>query len=165
MKVKTLKNTLALVSLGALIVIAGIPLGAISDSGSVSRPAEVQRDTDIEKVLETDIATVSERRGRVYYADEANFAELVLSSDVPILVSFYADWCGPCRMLEPVLEELTRETQGARIVKVNIDDSPELTARYKITSIPSLRVFEDGEVVGEHQGLASKAELKKMLDT
>ena len=165
MKVKTLKSTLVLVSLGALIVIIGIPLGSISDSDSVPRPAEVQKDTDVEKAVETDIATVTERRGRVYHADEANFAELVLSSDVPILVSFYADWCGPCRILEPVLEELTRETQGVRIVKVNIDDSPELTARYKITSIPSLRVFEDGKVVDEHQGLASKAELKNMLDT
>ena len=162
MKLRTFKNTSVLVSLGALIVIVGISLGAISDSGWGPIPAEVQNGT--ETAEETYIDTATERRGRVYHADEANFAEVVLSSDVPILVSFYADWCGPCRMLEPVLEELAGEAKGARIVKVNVDDSPELTARYKITSIPSLRVFEDGEVVDEHQGLASKAELKKMMD-
>jgi thioredoxin 1 len=66
-------------------------------------------------------------------------------------------------MLAPVLEELAKETSDAKIVKVNVDESPRLAARYKIASIPSLKVFEDGEVVDDHVGLASKAKLEKML--
>jgi thioredoxin 1 len=66
-------------------------------------------------------------------------------------------------MLAPVLEELAKETKDAKIVKVNVDGSPRLAARYKINSLPSLKVFEDSEVVDEHVGLASKAKLKKML--
>lgn len=108
--------------------------------------------------------TATKQEGKVHYADEANFAELVLNSDAPVLVDFYADWCGPCRMVAPVLEELARDTTDANIVKVNVDHSPKLAERYGISSIPSLKVFEDGKVVDGHVGLASKARLKAMLD-
>lgn len=107
--------------------------------------------------------TATKPQGQVHHADETNFAELVLNSDVPVLVDFYADWCGPCRRIAPVLEELARETPDARIVKVNVDRSPPLAARYGIDSIPSLKVFEDGKVVDEQVGLASKVRLKAML--
>jgi thioredoxin 1 len=105
----------------------------------------------------------AKRGGEVEHADEANFERLVLNSDVPVLVDFYADWCGPCRMVAPVLEELARETSDARIVKVNVDHSPQLAARYDINSIPALKVFEDGTVTDQHVGLANKSRLKKML--
>ena len=108
--------------------------------------------------------TATRQDGKVHHADEANFAELVLNSDVPVLVDFYADWCGPCRMVAPVLEELAKETTDAKIVKVNVDHSPQLAARYGINSIPSLKVFDEGKVVDEQVGLASKARLKTMLD-
>jgi thioredoxin 1 len=107
--------------------------------------------------------TATNQENKVHHADEANFAELVLNSDVPVLVDFYADWCGPCRMVAPVLEELAQETTDARIVKVNVDHSPQLAARYNITSIPSLKAFVDGKVVDEQVGLAGKARLKAML--
>ena len=107
--------------------------------------------------------TATKQDGKVLHADEANFAELVLNSEVPVLVDFYADWCGPCRMVAPVLEELAKEATDAKIVKVNVDHSPQLAARYGISSIPSLKVFEEGEVVDEHVGLANKGRLKKML--
>ena len=103
------------------------------------------------------------QEGKVHHADEDDFAELVLNSDVTVLVDFYADWCGPCQMVAPVLEELARETTDAKIVKVNVDHSPRLAARYGINSIPNLKVFEDGKTVDEEVGLASKARLKAML--
>jgi thioredoxin 1 len=108
-------------------------------------------------------ATGTKQEGKVHHANEANFAELVLNSDVTVLVDFYADWCGPCQMVAPVLEELARETTDAKIVKVNVDRSPQLAARYGINSIPNLKVFKDGKVVDEEVGLASKARLKAML--
>ncbi len=101
--------------------------------------------------------------GEVSHADQHNFDQLVLRSDVPVLVDFYADWCGPCRVLAPALEEVARETPDARVVKVNVDDSPMLAARYGISSIPSLMVFNDGEIIARHVGLAGKAYLKGLL--
>ena len=109
------------------------------------------------------MATTTTQVNQVHHADETNFAELVLNSDVPVLVDFYADWCGPCRMIAPVLDELAHENRAARIVKVNVDHSPQLAGRYGISSIPNLKVFDDGQVVDEHVGLANKSHLKKML--
>ncbi|NLF70695.1 MAG: thioredoxin [Candidatus Anammoximicrobium sp.] len=107
--------------------------------------------------------TATKPQAKVFHATESDFDALVLNSDVPVLVDFYADWCGPCRMIAPVLEELAQEASNARIVKVNVDTSPELAARYGIESIPSLKVFQNGNVVAEQVGLVSKAELKAML--
>ncbi|MGO9112945.1 MAG: thioredoxin [Thermoguttaceae bacterium] len=107
--------------------------------------------------------SVAPTKSQVWHANEANFDSLVLKSDVPVLVDFYADWCGPCRSLGPVLEELASETPGARIVKVNVDDSPNLATEYGVDSIPSLRVFKSGSVTEQLVGLASKDELKAMV--
>ncbi|NQT12091.1 MAG: thioredoxin, partial [Planctomycetes bacterium] len=97
------------------------------------------------------------------YAGNESFAREVLESEVPALVDFYADWCGPCRALAPTLEELARETPDAKIVKVNVDENPELAVQYGVSSIPSLAVFKDGQVTARHLGVASKAELKALL--
>ncbi len=99
----------------------------------------------------------------VVYANEQTFREQVLNSEVPVLVDFYADWCGPCRALSPVLEELAQETPDAKIVKVNVDESPQLAGQYGISSIPALLVFNDGEITGQQVGLASKEQLKALL--
>ena len=164
MKRRTVKNVFVMVQLCALIAIVGIALNAASNAGSSPKPPRTQKDTARQKAADTDMPSAAEQRRKVQHADEANFAELVLSSDVPVLVGFYADWCGPCRMLAPVLEELAREKKDGKIVRVNVDESPELAARYKITSIPSLKVFDDGQVVDQHVGVASKGKLKNMLD-
>lgn len=104
------------------------------------------------------------RTGRsVEYADLASFDQIVLESDVPVLVDFYADWCGPCQRLAPALEQLAAETPHAKIVKVNIDDNPELAARYRVEAIPALKVFKGGRVTGEVVGLASKKQLKALI--
>jgi thioredoxin 1 len=99
----------------------------------------------------------------VIHADETTFREQVLNSKVPVLVDFYADWCGPCRALAPVLEELAQETPNAKVVKVNVDESPQLAARYGISSIPSLLVFRDGKIAGQQVGLANKQQLRSLL--
>lgn len=96
---------------------------------------------------------------------EANFEQEVLQSPLPVLVDFWAEWCAPCRMLTPVLEELASEYNGkAKIGKVNVDDSQLLATRYGIRSIPTLLLFKGGEVVGQIVGLRSKRELKAKLD-
>jgi thioredoxin len=107
---------------------------------------------------------ITQAKSQVHHADEATFGNIVLKSNVPVLVDFYADWCGPCKRLAPILEELAEETPGVRIVKINVEDSPSLAAEYGISSIPSLKVFKNGEVSDELVGLASKSQLRAMLD-
>ena len=99
----------------------------------------------------------------IYHADESSFDQQVLQSSTPVLVDFYADWCGPCQKLAPILEELARETPSAKIVKVNVDQNSRLAARYGITGIPNVIVFRQGKKVGQHVGLADKAQLQAML--
>jgi len=100
---------------------------------------------------------------QIQHASEANFDSLVLKSDVPVLVDFYADWCGPCRRLTPILEELARETPDAKVVKVNVDHSPNLAAEYGVDSIPSLKVFKRGVVTDQLVGLANKSQLRSLI--
>ena len=146
-----------------VIVIAGMSFGSGSNNCPVAIQPNGQPDTNTQKTGDTIMLAGTKQEGKVHYADEADFAELVLNSDVTVLVDFYADWCGPCQMVAPVLEELAREATDAKIVKVKVDHSPRLAARYGINSIPNLKVFEGGKVVDEEVGLASKARLKAML--
>jgi thioredoxin 1 len=94
-----------------------------------------------------------------------NFSQEVLQSQTPILVDFWAEWCGPCKMLAPVLDELAEEYTGkVRIGKVNIDDHQELATQFGIQSIPTLLLFQQGQVVEQVVGLRSKRELKAKFD-
>lgn len=97
------------------------------------------------------------------HLNAGNFDENVLRSNAPVLVDFYADWCGPCQMLAPVLEEVAVEMPNARIVKVNVDENPELAKRYQISAIPQMLVFRDGKVAARHAGLAGKERVKELL--
>ena len=99
----------------------------------------------------------------VVHVKESDFDAEVLESDVPVLVDFYADWCGPCKKLSPLLDQLAYQTEGARIVKVNIDDSPQLAIRYGVKGIPHLKVFKDGKAVGQHVGMANRQQLAELL--
>jgi thioredoxin 1 len=97
-----------------------------------------------------------------YLEKEEDFEKLI-SNDL-VLVDFYANWCGPCQMLSPVLEKMSQEYKDIEFVKVNTDDFLDLAKEYKIMSIPALKVFEKGHVTKESVGLLSKAELMELLD-
>jgi thioredoxin 1 len=101
--------------------------------------------------------------GQIEHASQADFDQKVLRSDVPVLVDFYAEWCGPCKTLAPTLAELAQENPGVRVVKVNISENRELAERYRVKSIPALMVFKDGKLRDEHVGMASKTRLTQML--
>lgn len=96
--------------------------------------------------------------------NEDTFDELVLKSDTPVLVDFWAAWCGPCRMVAPVLDEISVEQEGKlTIAKVNVDENPTLAAQYRITSIPAMKVFKNGEEVRELIGAMAKPMIEKEL--
>lgn len=92
-----------------------------------------------------------------------NFDQVVLSADKPVLVDFWADWCAPCRMLSPVVDEIGEESDDYIVGKVNVDEQPALAMEYKVMNIPTLIVFKNGEVAHKNVGVIGKTEILKLL--
>ncbi len=98
--------------------------------------------------------------------NEAKFDEVVLKAKTPALVDFWAPWCGPCRMVAPIVDELANEYEGkVSFFKLNVDDSPKIASKFGVMSIPTLIVFKDGQPVSKVVGFRPKPELKKNIDT
>lgn len=100
---------------------------------------------------------------KIVYLSDATFKSEVLESSKPVLLDFWAPWCGPCRMVGPVLDELAEEQDEVKICKMNIDEQQATAVEYNIMSIPTLLVFKDGKVLKQHIGAISKSELKDFI--
>ncbi|MFQ3576738.1 MAG: thioredoxin [Cytophagales bacterium] len=102
--------------------------------------------------------------GKALEITDANFDE-ILSSGKPILVDFWAEWCGPCKMIGPVVEELASDFEGKAVIgKLNVDNNPEITSRFRVSSIPTLLFFKDGVQVDKQVGASPKSILAKKLE-
>lgn len=103
--------------------------------------------------------------GKTVALNPDNFETEVINSETPVLVDFWAEWCMPCKMIAPALDELAKDLDGKlKIGKVNVDEQPDLASQYGIVSIPTLMVFSKGEMVNQHVGLAPKHVLSKLVD-
>ena len=95
----------------------------------------------------------------------SNFEEEVLNAKIPVIIDFWAPWCGPCKMIAPVLEEIAEENEGSVVVgKVNVDEEPQLAAKFGIASIPTLLVFKNGEITQKSVGVKPKAAIEAMFN-
>ena len=99
----------------------------------------------------------------VLHITKENFEAEVLKSDKPVLVDFFAVWCGPCKMIAPILEEIAAEREDIKVCKINVDEEPELAAQYQVVSIPSLFVIKDGQVTNQSLGARPKPQILEML--
>ena len=103
--------------------------------------------------------------GNVKEFTDSNFDAEVLQSSDPVLVDFWAPWCGPCRQIAPMIDELAGENPGVKIGKVNIDDNPQAAQKYGVSSIPTLLVFKGGQVTESFVGVRPKTQLQEALDS
>lgn len=95
--------------------------------------------------------------------NKENFAREVLNSNKPVLLDFYADWCGPCRMVGPIVSEIANERNDVKVGKINVDEQPELAAQFQVMSIPMLAVIKNGKLENQVVGYRSKEQIEAML--
>jgi len=102
---------------------------------------------------------------KITHVTDASFEQDVLQSEHPVLVDYWAEWCGPCKMIEPILHELADDYDGKlKIAKVNIDENQQITSQFKIRGIPTLMIFDGGKVQGMKVGAVTKGVLKEFID-
>ena len=99
----------------------------------------------------------------VLHITKENFESEVLKSEKPVLVDFFAVWCGPCKMISPILEEIAQEREDIKVCKINVDEEPELAAQYQVVSIPTLFVIKDGQITNQSLGAKPKPQILEML--
>lgn len=109
------------------------------------------------------IPASTEALGTVRAISGNDFEREVLNSDAPVLVDFYAPWCGPCKKMAPVLDKFAAETPNVKVVKVDIDEAPRIAKKYRIDSVPTLLVFKNGEVTAEHNRVATRKKMEELI--
>ena len=100
---------------------------------------------------------------KVLHINKDNFHKEVINSEKPVLLDFFASWCGPCRMVGPILDEIAREREDIKVCKVNIDEQPELASRFRIMSVPTLMVLKNGNIVDQSIGARPKHQILAMV--
>ena len=100
---------------------------------------------------------------KVLHINKDNFHKEVLNSDKPVLLDFFASWCGPCRMVSPILDEIAQEREDIKVCKINIDEQPELASQYRVMTIPTLMVLKEGRIVGQSIGAKPKHQILAMV--
>ena len=100
---------------------------------------------------------------KVLHINKDNFHNEVLNSEKPVLLDFFASWCGPCRMVGPILDEIAQEREDIKVCKVDIDEQPELASRFRIMSVPTLMVLKDGNIVDQSIGAKPKHQILAMV--
>ena len=115
--------------------------------------------------LETNLEESKEEESlmEVLKVTSANFEEEVLNSDKTVLIDFYADWCGPCKMLSPIIENVANENEDIKVVKIDVDNAQDLAIKYQIYSIPTIVVIKNGEETNRNVGIASKSQILEMV--
>ena len=146
---------LILVLLIIILVIASVLINRKSEEYIHESKDESGAENIINKNEEVDMSVLE--------VNEENFEQEVLKSDIPVLIDFYADWCGPCKMLSPIVAEIAQERSDIKVVKVNVDESPNISIDYQIMSIPTLVVIKDGNEVNRSIGVIDKSQILDLI--
>ena len=129
-----------------------------------SRFVNKQEEGNIQESKEnTNILSEEEESMNIIKVSDENFEQEVLNSNIPVLIDFYADWCGPCKMLSPIVDEVAKENDDIKVVKINVDESQNTAIKYQVMSIPTLVVIKNGNEVNRSVGLIDKEEVLNLV--
>lgn len=158
--IKNLNKTMKLKK--SLMIISGIVIIVVAGFIFLSRDTSDTNNRSL--ILSKNLSATNKTASGVVAVTENSFQSEVLSSDKPVVVDFYADWCGPCRRLAPIVEELSSQYNGKiKFCKLNVDENQNLSAKYSIDAIPHLIIFKNGKAVDHIIGLHSKADMENLL--
>ncbi len=148
---------------GVVLIIIGCYMLCNGIYGSVAQNEFKEMKYTSNQSNQTEPTPIVQKYGVVNEVDESNFEEEVINSTSPVFIEFYADWCGPCKMVSPIVEEIASEYSDIKFVKVNVDNCPNLSDKYQIVYIPTLIFMKNGEVVGKLVGYSNKEKIEDFI--